>query len=411
MGKMTRRVDGMEKKLENQGMNERIWTLAFVELFLINSLSSLGHFMMNTLMPRYAEQLGASPSTVGVVASAFAITALAVRPVVGPATTSFRNNRLFAAGNAIILASFLIYLFSYNVPTLIVGRLLQGIGMGFLAPVSMAMVSEVLPPSKFASGIGIFSLGQAIAMAVGPSAGLAVVERFGYGGLFVFGAALVGLSVILSLMFKSKEPERNVRFHITLDNFVAKEVWVPTVMMFFLSGAQATIQSFILIYAGLGGVEQIGLFFTVYAVCLLISRPVCGRVADRFGMDKMIVPGILVYALAFVVISFARTLPMFLLAGVLAAFGYGICQPLLQTLCMKMVPNDRRGVASNTNYIGVDIGFFLMPIIAGWIVTLLAHVGDGILTAYSVMYQVMLIPLGVALAVFLVKGKKMRAFF
>lgn len=195
-----------------------------------------------------------------------------------------------------------------------------------------------------------------------------------------------------------------------MDNFIAKEVMVPTVMMFFLSGAQSCIQAFILIYGGLNGVEQIGLFFTAYALCLLISRPISGRVADRYGMDKMIIPGIVVYALAFAVISASRTLPMFLLAGAISAFGYGICQPLIQTLCLKMVPSERRGVASNTNFIGVDIGFFLMPIIAGWIVKFAQDAIGNNVTAYAIMFQIMMFPIGVALVIFLLNRKKLREF-
>src|SRR5690606_35766123 len=128
-------------------------------------IANFGLFMMNTLLPRYAEQMGALPSTVGFVASAFAVTALLVRPVVGPATTSFRNDRLFAAANAVILLSFLCCAVADSVPLLVAGRLLQGMGMGFLPPVSMAMVSAALPPRRFASGISMFSLGQALSMA------------------------------------------------------------------------------------------------------------------------------------------------------------------------------------------------------------------------------------------------------
>lgn len=392
------------------GKKETIWTPLFVQLIVINAISNFGHFMMSTLVPRYAEHLGATPSYVGVVASAFAITALAVRPIVGPATTTFRKNRLFAAANGIIFASIVCYALADSVAVLLVGRLLQGIGMGFLVPVSMAMVADALPDSKMASGVGIFSLGQALAMAVGPYLGLVIVKHFDYSGVFVFGSVLIALTVVLAFRLKTGEPERNGRFQLSWHNFFAKEVLVPTVMMFFLSGAQACIQAFILIYGGANDVEQIGLFFTAYAVFVLFSRPVSGRVADKYGMDKMIIPGILTFALSFVIISFARTLPMFVLAGAISAFGYGICQPLVQTLCMKMVSPERRGVASNTNYIGVDIGFFLMPIFAGLIVSFAQEAGVENIESYAIMFRVMTIPILVALLIFLVNRGKMREY-
>src|SRR5690606_27008738 len=113
----------------------------------------------------------------------------------------------------------------------------------------------------------------------------------------------------------------------------------------------------------------------------------------------------------FLLISLARSLPMFLLAGAVSAFGYGICQPLIQTLSMKMVSSDRRGVASNTNFIGVDIGFFTMPVIGGWIVDLMRGLGTGDVAAYAVMYAGMTVPIGLALLIFVASRMRMRGYF
>ena len=126
--------------------------------------------------------------------------------------------------------------------------------------------------------------------------------------------------------------------------------------------AYSSINFFMAIYGGSRGIEDIGLFFTVYAVCLFISRPLGGRIADRYGSDKVIIPGIALFALSFVLISFSKTLPMFLLDGAVCAFGYGICMPTLQALSMSIVPKERRGAAGNTNYIGIDLGSMIGPV-------------------------------------------------
>ena len=396
-------------KLSNTSdKREIIWTPLFIQLFTVNAILNFGHFMMSTLLPQYAEHLGASAASIGVVAGAFAITALAVRPIVGPSISYFRMDRLFAAAIGIILASFFCFGLADSVPMLLVGRLLQGIGMGFLVPVSMAMVSNTLPDHKLASGIGLFSLGQVMAMAIGPWAGLSLVQQFGYRGIFIVGSALVGLALVLSLRLKTKRPHKRARFTISLHNMIATEAILPAVMMFFLAGAQACIQAFILIYGGVNGVKDIGLFFTSYAVFVLISRPVCGRIADKYGMDKVLIPGILIFALSFVVISFSHTLPMFLAAGAISAFGYGICHPLIQTLCIQLVSKDRRGVASNTNYIGVDIGYLIMPTVAGFIVSIVQEQSGSSVIGYESMFRIMTIPIIVALVIFLIYRKRLK---
>ncbi|WP_337099914.1 MFS transporter [Paenibacillus sp. YIM B09110] len=384
---------------------QTVWNKAFINVFVMNVFLMLGLFMTNALVPTYAEHVGATAAIVGVVTSMFAVTALAVRPIVGPSTSYFRNNRLLAAAIVVTIAAFVCYGFSESVSMIIVGRLLHGIGMGFFAPVSMALVSDTLPSRKLASGIGIFSLGQAIATAIGPAVGLELVQQFGYRGTFFIGALIMGFVLVLSLRLKSDPPEKKNGFKIRLVDIVARELTIPATMMFFLASAYSCINAFILIYGGAAGVKEIGLFFTAYAVCLFISRPISGRLSDKYGVDKILIPGMIMFALSFLLLSYSRAIPMFLISGAVSAFGYGICQPALQTLCIQMVSKERRGVAGNTIFIGVDTGYLIAPSVAGLIVTYIQSQGGSEIAGYAVMFQFMTIPILIALMLFLWKRK------
>ncbi|WP_027085971.1 MFS transporter [Cohnella panacarvi] len=386
---------------------EPIWTPSFRNLFIISALLNFGQFMMSALVPKFAEHLGASAAIIGTVSGMFAVTALAARPFVGPSAGYFRKNRLLAAAAGIILLAFVCYGAADSISMVMAGRLLHGIGMGLLAPVSLAMAGDVLPSRRLATGIGVFSLGQAGATAVGPSIGLELVEAFGYSATFWIGSVLMGIVVVLAWRLASDKPARGTRFQLSLHRMVASEVLIPTVILFFLAGAHACIQAFILIYGGVNGVDEIGLFFTTYAVCLLIARPLVGKIADTYGMDKVILPGILLFAVSMIVISYSRTLPMFLVAGGISSFGYGICLPSIQTLSIRLVASSRRAVASNTNYIGIDAGYLIAPAIAGLIISYVQrHSGDEPL-AYAVMYRLMSIPIVVAFIIYFVYKKKL----
>lgn len=384
-----------------------IWTKSFIDIFIINSVLNMGMFMMNTLIPKFAEHLGATATVVGMVSGIFAVTALSVRPIVGPATGYFKKNLLLAVSVGIFALAYICFGLSHNIPMIIVGRLLQGIGMGFLAPVLLALASDALPSGKLASGIGIYSLGQAIAAAIGPTIGLELSNVIGYNNTFLLGVVVMGFVFVLSLRLKSEKPVRKEKFKISIDNMIAVEVIVPAIIMFFLGGTYSCIGAFIVLYGEANGVDKIGLFFTAYAVFLLISRPFSGKIADKYGMDKVVIPGILIYALSFILVSFSHSLPMFMLAGAVSSFGYGICYPSMQTICMKLVSKERRGVAGNTSYIGVDIGFLITPILAGTIVTLVKNYSRSEILGYAVMYRVMTIPILIALVIFWIKRKEL----
>lgn len=386
---------------------QTIWNKAFLSIFVINFILNMGQFMMNTLIPKYAEHLGATATIVGIVSGMFAVTSLCTRPIVGPATSYFKKNRLLAVTTGIIILSFVFYGFASSIPMIIAGRLLHGMGMGFLAPVTLALASNALPESKMASGIGVFSLGQAISTAVGPTLGLKLVKMVGYRYAFFMAAALLGVAFILSLQMKTEEADRSAGFKISLNNMIDFDVIVPAIIMFFLGGTYSCINTFIVVYGSACGVEDIGLFFTAYAICLLFTRPISGRIADKYGIDKTVVPGIIIFAISFIIVSFSRTLPMFIIAGAVSAFGYGICQPSIQSLCMSLVPKERRGIAGNTNYMGVDTGYLLIPPLAGAIVTFIQQSGGSKLMGYTIMYRIMTVPILIALVIFLLKKDKL----
>jgi MFS family permease len=212
---------------------------------------------------------------------------------------------------------------------------------------------------------------------------------------------------LLSFRLKADSPDRTQRFRISLKQIVALEVLLPTLVIFFVAFAYSGIGSFIAIYGGLRGVKEIGLYFTASAICMIFIRPISGKIADKYGHDKSIIPGLVILMAALVLISFSRSLPMFILAGVVAALGFGTSQPLLQAMIMQIVPKERRGAAGNTNFIGIDFAFLIGPTIAGAVITTIHNSTGNEVLGFSTMYRVMILPVIIALVIFLFNRKKL----
>ena len=397
----------MKTEMISDNKAGKIWTKDFITILISNLFMSMGQFMMNTLVPKYAYQLGATASIVGLVTSAFAVTALALRPVAGPSMDYFKKNRLLSFALGLLTVTFIVYGFSKSIPMLVVARLMHGVAMSLSAPLSLAIVCNILPSDKMASGVGIFALGNALATAIGPSVGLKIADLFSYNATFFFCAALMFTSFLLSFLLKSDNPDRSQGFRISLDKIIAPEALLPAFVIFFLSFAYASVNSFMAIYGGLNGVKEIGLFFTVSAIFMIFIRPVSGRIADKYGHDKSIIPGLIILIAAFILISLSHTLPMFLIAGAVTALGFGTSQPLVQTMIMQIVPKARRGAAGNTNYIGTDFAYLIGPAISGYIITAVQTSTGNEVLGFSIMYRIMVLPVIVALAVFWFNRKKL----
>lgn len=387
----------------------KIWTKDFVNIFILNFVMSMGQFMMSTLVPKYAYTLGAAASIVGMVTGAFAVTALALRPIAGPAMDYFKKNRLLTVAIGLMTLSFIGYSLARSIPMLVVARLIHGMAMSVSAPLSLALVSNIVPEDKMASGLGLFSLGSAIATAIGPTVGLKMADIISYNATFFICAFLMLLAFILSFQLKAEVSEKTEGFRISLKQIIAPEVLLPTLVMFFLIFAFSGINSFIAIYGELSGVKDIGLYFTASAICMIFIRPMSGRIADKYGHDKSVIPGLIIFIAALVLISFSHSLPMFILAGIVTALGFGSSQPIIQTMNMQLVPKARRGAAGNTNFLGVDCAFLIGPTIAGVVITNVHNSTGNEVLGFTTMFRVMIVPVVIAMIIFWLCRKKLLA--
>ncbi len=383
----------MRIKSENQNdlqqPQTKIWNKMFVSIFFANMALNFGQQMSNSLLSKYADSLGAPATQIGMLMSMFAVTALILRFVAGPAMDTYNRKYLVMGAMAIMATAYFGFSISKSISSLMVFRLLQGCGNAFANVACLAMVSEALPKEKFGTGMGYYSLAQVVSQAIAPTIGLTLVDWFGYNTAYtIIGFIMLTAIVVASQIKINFKPMGKLK--ITLNSIIAKEAVLPAVILLFMAIGFHTINSFLIVFATKQGVtSSIGVFFTVYALTMLFTRPMIGKLTDKFGLVKVAIPAICLTGCSFFIISFATSLPMFLLAAFVNAFGYGACQPALQSLTMKAVPKERRGSASSTNFIGMDIGTIIGPTLAGTIAQSLGYVA---------MWRYMVIPFVIGMA-------------
>ena len=383
----------------SQNTSATIWNAAFIKIFVINMASQYCVYSMNTLSAPFADSLGAAATVVGLVSGLFGLTALAFKLVSAPAIDAFDRKKVLAGSLAIMLLSFIGYSCAKTIPMLIASRLLTGVGLAFVPTCCITIASDTLPSERMSTGIGFFALGTVITQAIAPAAGLWLVNRIGYNLAFATFAALLLCTILFALTIKINS-QPSGRFRITLRSVFAFEVIVPTIILLLLNMVFCNVNAFLILFGEKQGVgsNQIGYFFTVLAGTMFFTRPMIGKLADNFGSAIVIMGSMILFALSFLIISYASALPMFLLAGFTSAFGYAGCQPALMALSLKTVSIDRRGAASCTTYIGQDIGNLIGPVIAGFIIEKLG---------YASMWRLMILPILIAMAIGVVFRRQM----
>lgn len=374
----------------------KIWNRGFVSVFLVNMMMFMGQQMTNVLVPRYTHVLGGTPTMVGFIASSFAYTALLLKVFAAPAIDTWNKKTILGSAILVMALAYFGYSMSTDVHGIFVFRLIQGCGQAFSATCCLALATDMLPSDRIGTGIGYYSVAQAICQSIGPAVGLELADRLGYHATFITCALIMIVAAVMALSLKTRYVKKG-KFRLRLDGIVAREAVIPAFLMFFLCMAYYNVTAFLVIYAEEQGIQgNVGLFFTVYAVTLFVSRPLVGRMSDKRGTVAVLLPAMCFFAAAFILIGIARNLGTLLLAAFVSAFGYGACQPAVQTLCMKSVPKEKRGAGSTTNYIGQDLGNLVGPLVAGMVVEKFG---------YHMMWFIMIIPVAIAMAIVLVFRK------
>lgn len=357
----------MEEQTQKTTGRETVWNKDFSILFLVNIIAFLGFQLLNPNITKFAANLGMASSILGLLGGAYAFAALLARPVSGCLTDRKNKKMLFNLSLLGLVVCFLGYPIVRNSFWLIVVRFVHGAFFGLNTTVSMTMAANALPHAKLSSGLGFFGISGVASMAIAPSIGIWIVQTWGYSTLFLAGAASTMISLLLALGISDAVTE--VPEHartLSIHDLFAVEALMPMIIGVFASSASGLCSNFMVLFADERGIPNIGIFFTVEALALLLVRPVIGRIADQVPPAYIGIPCCLCMVAAMVMLGRAEHLVQVLIAGVLFGVGYSIL-PLLQSMSIQLVGKQRRGVASSTYYIGIDLGNTGGPMIGGLI--------------------------------------------
>ena len=400
---------------ENRPAKVTIWSRTFVLMMVCSMCMSLSLFIVNPLISTYAAFLGAGSSLVGLLTGLYYGVSVLLRPFSGPAIVFLDKKKvlLFSYGMGLIVNT--CYAAFNSIPMFILARILHGVQFSVMGSIAITIAGDSLPKEKMGSGLGIYSLGGAVATAIGPAIGIMLRSwgdsRFGEVGGYksMFYAAVI-FAAIATVPCFFIQPKKRTKDEIAgagawYKNIVAAPSVPPAVCNLCFAMAYSLFSAYMIPYASEKGFAGISVFFTIYAVGLLVSRPASGKLTDKYGAITVLYLSGVIFALAFIMLWRAESVSWVYVSAVLAALGYGGANPAFHTITLQSMPGARRGVASNTNFFGIDSGQFLGPTIGGFVIAGFAGTGR----SYSLMYLLCgTIPLALALLLITLAKNYMR---
>jgi len=362
---------------------EKLWTRDFITISVINLLVFLTHFLLFVTIASYAvDQFHASTDIAGLVAGIFIIGALVGRLGTGRVIEDIGSKKVLIVSAVFFIATSVLYFAAVTLPLLIVIRLLHGMAFGATSTATGTIVAQIIPASRRGEGIGSYSLGAILSVALGPFIGIYIIHHADFRILFIFTSLLAAAGFVLSFIVNRPVYEKPEQEEIrTTNNFQLSDYFeyksIPISIIILVIGfSYSGLLTFISLYAKEVHLEKAASFyFLVYAITVLAARPMAGRLMDVRGANFVVYPCLVIYAAGMLIFSQAAQGTTLLLAACVIALGYGCFISCAQAISIRGVLPHRMGVATTTYFVFVDLGFGIGPYLLGVMLPLTGYRG------------------------------------
>jgi MFS family permease len=148
--------------------------------------------------------------------------------------------------------------------------------------------------------------------------------------------------------------------------FLSRKALPPSVINSFTLFIWGALTAFFPIYAINRGVVNPGLFFTAIAIMLILVRALGANILDLYSKERIILPCLITCIISMVILSFSKTLPMFILVAAIWGIGQAFLGPTLVVYALDRAgssPGPTMGTFTAISDLGISLGPMVMGII------------------------------------------------
>jgi MFS transporter, DHA1 family, tetracycline resistance protein len=359
-------------------------------LFLIVFIDLLGFGIIIPLLPFYAEHFHADPFTVGLLMATYSLAQLIAAPLWGSLSDRIgrRPVLLITLGGA--AASYIWLGFVDSLFALFAARAVGGAMAGNISA-AFAYMADITTKEDRAKGMGLIGAAFGLGFIAGPAIGglLAGADpataNYSLPAFAAAGLSLVSLLLAILILKESlskeirariaaRPPEK--RFCRLIETLKIPKlgflVALSFVATFVFAGMEATFAMWSERTYQWGPQQTGFLFAGVGIVSAVIQGGLIGRLARRFGEEKLIIQGAVALAIGMILIPFSENLWILALAMVILAYGFSTLSPSLNSLISLQVNEESQGTVMGVTRSATTLARVVGP---GWAGLMFAQLG------------------------------------
>lgn len=350
----------------------------FVLLCIMGGLAIFSSTMAkNPALPLFIRSMGVPISTVGYIAAASTVVGIIVSLPAGILSDIIGRRRVILTAAIVFATAPFLYLLITSPWQLVLVRLYHGLATAILGPVAMAAVADTFETGR-GERMGWYSSATMVGRFLAPFVGGILIfgEDFrwvyladGFAGILALAAA-IRLPLIATTSGSVRQAFKRQRGKYSQEIvFIVRH---PGILA--TSGIEAVqyfafgcLETFLPIYLNekLGyPAWKIGLLFTAQILAATFTKPVMGRLSDRYGRIPMIVGGLALGGITTGIMLLSNYLVIMVL---MAIFGLGLATVTASTaaLVADLSRAQGRGGAMGVLSSIMDIGHSSGPMVTG----------------------------------------------
>ena len=372
-------------------------------VILLGVLSAFGPFVVDLYLPslpQLAQFFATTPSMTQLTLTTAMIGLAVGQLLLGPMSDKFGRKKPLILSLVIYIISTVCIIFSPNVETMIVLRVVQGLSSAGSVVISRAVATDLYRGREMTRFFGLLMTINGIAPIISPILGSLLLEYVSWKGVFVF-LALIGL-VVLVFCFRLKEslmPENRLSgsilstfstFGIIVKNrlfmsYVGIESFLLGAMFAYIAASPFILQSFY----GLSAFA-FSLCFGANGAALVIGSNIGGKLPNRTALSLGVL-GFFVAALYTIVLLLIQPYWFFVEIGFFSMLlMMGLTFPAISSLAME---RERQYAGSASALLG------FAPFFLGGVVSPLVGMGNIFYSTAVVIFICGLLAVGIYLMI------------
>jgi MFS family permease len=331
--------------------------------------------------PRFLRAMGQDERHIGMIMGSFPLASLVAMPLWARIAERHGARFLLTVGAIGVAVGCALFEVAPDVPAWMGARALQGLGWSGVLIGSSLAASSLAPPGRLTQALGLAGVLTLVAMAMGPLLGEALVTHARWPWVFRTAA----LAALAGAVLTSRLPRLRARgasiepttaavpgaFADARGERAAR--WRPLAAMVLVATGFGAVVSFLADHSHLVGGFGVSAFFDAYVAAAIVVRLGCGRLPDRVGAHRVLVPSFVGQALALLALALFGARWQLVPAGALFGVTHGLYYPTMTALVVKRASAARRARAVASVHFAFSSGMVLAAFAGGALASALGY--------------------------------------